>query len=358
MTATFSRRLLKWYDKHQRSLPWRGQTDPYRIWISEAMLQQTVVATVIPYYRRFLNAFPTVEHLADAPESDVMHAWAGLGYYSRARSLKQAAAVIMERFGGQLPNSETLLRTLPGVGPYTAAAVAAIAYGRRAFALDGNAARVMARVHGYTGYLEDRSTKEALHTFGLALVPDVRSGDFAQAVMELGARICVPRAPKCIDCPVAGSCVAFATGQTGTLPMRRPKRPKRDVNMVCVAAEHRSRLLFEQRPSPGLLAGTWTLPSDEAELPLDAEATARRVLARVGISAARVVVLPGRVRHVFTHLDVQATVVWTQVAASIAPQAHRWVKTAQTCDLALASYTRKLLAHFEAGQASATKDSS
>ncbi len=316
------------------------------------MLQQTVVATVIPYYHRFLKAFPSVARLAAAPESDVMHAWAGLGYYSRARSLKKAAEMVMERFGGQLPASEEKLRSLPGIGPYTAAAVAAIAFGQRAFALDGNAARVMARVMGHKEYLEDHSTKTALHEHGLALVPPARSGDFAQAVMELGARICGPRVPKCGECPVAGLCVAFTTNQTTTLPKRRPKRPKRPVHMICVAAHDQGRLLFEQRPAPGLLAGTWTLPASEAAASGDPEATARQVLAKVGLTSARLRVLPGQVRHVFTHLDVQATVVWAQVARPV-PAGQQWVKPAQACDLALASYTRKLLGHIEAHASSA-----
>lgn len=353
--SAFARRLLAWYDRDRRDLPWRGQTDPYRIWISEAMLQQTVVATVIPYYNRFLQRFATVADLAAAPEADVMHAWSGLGYYSRARSLKRAAEAIVSDHDGKLPDQEEVLRTLPGVGPYTAAAVAAIAFGRRAFALDGNAARVMARVKAYEGELEAPTTKRDLHAFGLDLVPMERSGDFAQAVMELGARVCVPRAPACGVCPVAGSCEAFAQGRAQELPRRRPRRPKKPLSLVFVAIKNGEEVLLERRPSPGLLGGTWCLPAAEVGAGQSLEDSARSLMRqrKLGKGTALYIV-PGSVRHIFTHLDVQAQVVSLRHAGGV-PDARgpgmstapplRWVNARQPEGVALASFARKLLAH-------------
>ncbi|MCG5052407.1 MAG: A/G-specific adenine glycosylase [Myxococcales bacterium] len=347
LRGTFARRLLAWYERERRELPWRGQSDPYRIWISEAMLQQTVVATVIPYYHRFLARFPTVNSLAEADESEVLRLWSGLGYYSRARSLKRAAMEVVSRFGGALPAEEAALRALPGVGPYTAAAIAAIAFGRVAFALDGNAARVMARVSGEEGFIDEAKTRGALHAFGLALVPPGRSGDFAQAVMELGARVCVPRAPKCHLCPVAGVCVVRGTEDAKRLPRKRPRRAKRNVSWVCVAAERAGRLVLERRASPGLLGGTWALPSAEGG-PDAPEEVARTALALAGLKLEALVTLPGHVRHVFTHLEVSATVVAAAVKGSLRSDRHRWVARGGEVELPLASFTRKLLAHVAA----------
>lgn len=346
----FGRRLLAWYEANRRDLPWRGQTDPYRIWISEAMLQQTVVATVIPYYNRFLQRFGSIAELAAAPEADVMHAWSGLGYYSRARSLKRAAETMMREHGGSMPQDEDVLRTLPGVGPYTAAAVAAIAFGRRAFALDGNAARVMARVMAHDGELENPQTKRALHAFGLDLVPANRSGDFAQAVMELGARVCVPRAPACGTCPVAALCEGFAQGRAAELPKRRPRRAKKPLDLVFLAVRCGEHVLIERRPSPGLLGGTWCLPAVEVAVAQTPEDAARALAEQRDLGRPSAIeLLPGAIRHVFTHLDVQARVVSMRVARrrshgnAVPPLA--WVKAQNPRDLALASFARKLLAH-------------
>lgn len=349
-TTPFARRLLAWYDQHRRDLPWRGQTDPYRIWISEAMLQQTVVATVIPYYQRFLRAFPTVAALACADEGAVLHAWSGLGYYSRARSLKRAAEMIMNEFGGEFPSTEAELLRLPGVGPYTAAAVAAIAFGRVAFALDGNAVRVMARVMNHHGFLDEEATKDDLRAHGLALVPKHRSGDFAQAVMELGARVCVPRNPKCVDCAVVTLCRGFKRNTAAGLPRRKPRRPKRPVHLVCLALVHNDHILLQKRASPGLLGGTWTMPSAELAGADDVIKAALALATTLGHSSGQASVCGERVHHVFTHLDVWATVAIARLTrvpkAALAKETpdSRWVRCDQASTLALASFTKKLLA--------------
>ncbi|MDX2024020.1 MAG: A/G-specific adenine glycosylase [Deltaproteobacteria bacterium] len=347
--AGFAKSLLSWYDRERRDLPWRGQSDPYRVWISEAMLQQTVVATVIPYYQRFLRAFPTVQALARAPEGDVLHAWAGLGYYSRARSLKRAAQMVVEEFGGRMPATEAQLLRLPGVGPYTAAAVAAIAYGHHTFPLDGNAIRVMARLANDDSFIDDDATKQALRNVGQALVPRGRAGDFAQAVMDLGARVCLPRTPKCDVCPVARFCEARVQGTAKELPRRRPRRPKKPVRLMCIAMLCDDDVLLLQQPSKGLLGGTWTLPSvtmaDDEPVP----AAALRIAASYGLRA-QIQVSPSLVHHVFTHLDVKAHVALVTLKAATKakvskafPQA-RWIPCADASSLPLASFTKKLLA--------------
>lgn len=314
------------------------------------MLQQTVVATVIPYYHRFLQLFPTVGDLARADEAEVLHVWSGLGYYSRARSLKRAAQMVIDEFGGTLPSTEAELLRLPGVGPYTAAAVSAIGFGKVAFALDGNAIRVMARVANHHGFLDDLKTKDALRTQGLSLVPKGRAGDFAQAVMELGARVCVPRKPKCSACPVLALCQGYAAGTAAALPRRKPKRPKKLVNLLCLAVMHAEKVLLHKQPSPGLLGGTWTLPSIEMQTPEDVQVAVVALAKTLGISPKQKTVAATRVHHVFTHLDVWATVVTVHVA-KVAKQtmtedisAQTWLPCDEASTLPLASFTKKLLA--------------
>lgn len=320
------------------------------------MLQQTVVATVIPYYQRFLRAFPTVGDLARADEAQVLHAWSGLGYYSRARSLKRAAQMVVDEFGGSLPSTEADLLRLPGVGPYTAAAVASIGFGRVAFALDGNAIRVMSRLANHHGFLDDEATKTELRAQGLALVPKGRPGDFAQAVMELGARVCVPRNPKCSECPVAAMCEGLAKNTAAQLPRRKPRRPKKPVNMLCLAVMHRGKVLLQKQPSPGLLGGTWTLPSIELALQDDVQAAVVAFAKTLGISTQKHTVATSRVHHVFTHLDVWATVAMAWVGRLEKPattgdtSAQIWLPCDQASTLPLASFTKKLLACIEASK--------
>jgi len=222
-----ARPLLAWYDRARRDLPWRRAPSPYKTLVSEFMLQQTVVATVVPYFERFVARFPDAAALAAATEDEVTAAWSGLGYYARARNLHRAARAVVERHGGALPRTEAELRELPGVGPYTAAAVASIAFGARTFALDGNGARVTARLWGVRDSIDRPATREALRARGLGEVPAARAGDFNQAVMELGATICTPRAPRCDVCPLARRCRAHATGAAARLPVRTPKEPVR-----------------------------------------------------------------------------------------------------------------------------------
>ena len=261
-SPTLSDALLAWYDQHARTLPWRAPPgtparDPYAVWLSEVMLQQTTVAAVSPRYREWLARWPTVEALAAAPDADVMAAWAGLGYYARARNL-HATAKAVAALGG-FPSTEEELRALPGVGDYTAAAVAAIAFGRRAVVVDANVLRVVARL-----FAIDRPLPAApaqIRACADTITPQERAGDFAQAMMDLGATICTPRSPRCLLCPVRAHCTAFATGAPDAYPVRVPKRPRPQRYGTLFWAERNGHVLLVRRPAKGLLGGTRALPT-------------------------------------------------------------------------------------------------
>jgi A/G-specific adenine glycosylase len=335
----FARALLRWYDREQRDLPWRRQPSPYKSLVSEFMLQQTVVATVIPYFERFLRRFPDFATLAGAPEEDVLAHWSGLGYYARARNLHRASKAIA---AGGFPADEVGLRALPGVGPYTAAVLAAIVLGARTFALDGNAARVMARISADARPIDLADVRKDLRAFGEMLVPAQRPGDFAQAVMELGATVCASGSPRCPECPVARLCRAHAEDRAAELPTRTPRAAKRVLEIACVAVERRGRVLLVRRPPGTLLAGTWALPSVESAANETDVSTCGRALAAVGLvpSAAEEA---GRVRHIFTHRDLTARVLRARARGTLRGDA-RWVSSAELGELGLSSFTRKTLA--------------
>ena len=256
-------RMLAWYDRNARTLPWRyppgERADPYRVWLSEIMLQQTTVAAVRAYFQRFTTLWPAVADLAAAPIDDVTAAWAGLGYYSRARNLHAAARMVMDRFGGAFPADEALLRDLPGVGPYTAAAIASIGFGLKATPLDGNIERVICRLHAVETPLP--AARPQLKTLAESHTPDARAGDYAQALMDLGATICTPRSPVCSLCPLNGDCRAFAKGIAADLPRRAAKadRPHR-VGAAFVLVSASGNILLRRREAKGLLGGMLEVP--------------------------------------------------------------------------------------------------
>jgi A/G-specific adenine glycosylase len=295
--------LLAWYDAHARDLPWRvrpadrsrgRRADPYRVWLSEIMLQQTTVPHATPYFLKFTGAWPTVGDLAAAPEADVMAAWAGLGYYARARNLIACARHVAAELGGLFPDSEDGLRALPGVGPYTAAAIAAIAFDRAANVVDGNVERVISRLFAVEAPIP--TAKPELKRLAGELVADDRPGDWAQGLMDLGAMVCTPSAPACAICPLAFACQARATGAPQTYPRReaKPERPQRYGAAYLLTAGDRVALV--QRPAKGLLGGMLGLPtSDWRERPWsDAEAIAAAPIAADWRTA-------GVITHVFTH---------------------------------------------------------
>jgi A/G-specific adenine glycosylase len=303
--------LLYWYDRARRSLPWRARhADPYRVWLSEIMLQQTTVAAVIPYFARFIERWPTVEALAGARREEVLGAWAGLGYYSRARNLHASAQLLA---AGGFPTTEVGWRDLPGVGPYTAAAIAAIAFDRPANVVDGNVERVMARLHAVETPLP--AAKSELRALAGKLVTADRPGDWAQALMDLGATICTPKAPKCGVCPWAGACAAYGSGAPESYPRRAAKaeRPKRQGAVFVV--RRGAQVWCVRRPDRGLLGGMAALPTTDwrAKKWTRADALAQ---APVGADWNKI----GAVRHVFTHFALTLDV----YAADASPSGEGW----------------------------------
>jgi A/G-specific adenine glycosylase len=338
-----SDRLLAWYDRHRRRLPWRalpGETpDPYRVWLSEIMLQQTTVVTVGPYFQRFLERWPTVSALAAAKLDDVLHAWQGLGYYARARNLHRCAVTVAERHGGRFPDSEAELRDLPGIGRYTAAAVAAIAFGRRTVVVDGNVERVVARLFRVEQPLPD--AKPLLHRLADGITPERRAGDHAQAMMDLGATVCIPHRPKCMLCPWTGECAGRDIAES--LPRKRPKAEKptrRGIAFWLVRDD--GAVLLRRRPESGLLGGMMEVPSsawDEGPLP-DVEAA----MHASPIAAANASALPGMVRHGFTHFRLELVVAAARASAD-APPGCVWCLPDAFGDYALPTLMKKVVRH-------------
>ena len=339
-------RLLRWYDRHARVLPWRalpGETaDPYRVWLSEIMLQQTTVATVRGYFTRFVERWPTVEALAAASLDDVLHGWAGLGYYARARNLHACAGAVVARHGGSFPRSEEALLSLPGIGTYTAAAITAIAFDQQAAAVDGNVERVIARFYAVETPLP--AAKPRLRALAQELAPAERAGDYAQAMMDLGATICTPRQPQCLLCPWSSDCRALAIGLTQSLPAKTAKaaKPAR-YGTVFWVQDAVGRVLLRRRPEKGLLGGLMEVPSTPWT---DAPPSMPALLADAPVLAAWQP-LEGTVRHVFTHFTLDLSVMDGTFAGLEAPVADGeiWVPLSELDDHALPTLMRKVVAH-------------
>jgi A/G-specific adenine glycosylase len=297
--------LLIWYDQHAADLPWRANHDPYRVWLSEMMLQQTQVETVKPYYARFLSAYPTVEALAAAPLDDVLKLWEGLGYYSRARNLHHAAQMVVNDYHGQFPATVDGLQNLPGVGRYTAGAIASIAFGERAPVLDGNVIRVFARLTDLDADVTQPAVKDHLWTLAEEWLPDTRAGDYNQALMELGRTVCKPRNPLCAECPVREYCLAYARGTQNQRPVKKPKAatPHYDVTAGIIWNE-RGQLLIAQRPLDGLLGGLWEFPGGKLEAGETLPECLKRELREELAIEVEVHDLFTVVQHGFTHFKI------------------------------------------------------
>lgn len=310
---------MRWYDANRRELPWRATRDPYAIWVSEIMLQQTRVETVVPYYERFLARFPDARALADASEDEVLGLWSGLGYYRRARMLHAGVREVVARYGGEVPEAPDARRALPGVGRYTAGAIGSIAFGRAEAVVDGNVARVLARVHGIETPLGRAETERALWAHAEALVPGERPGDLNQAVMELGARVCTPRAPRCDACPIATGCVASREGRTDALPAPKVRKAPRELACVAVVATRGDRVALHKRAG-ALFGGLWELPGADGH----GRAAARAALRAAGIAARLRPAPTGVVEHLLSHLRLRVEV-WRASGARgealIAPEA-------------------------------------
>lgn len=336
--------LLAWYDRDRRILPWRfapgAAADPYHVWLSEVMLQQTTVAAVIPYFLAFTSRWPRVGDLAAAPVDDVMAAWAGLGYYARARNLHACAKVVAEWRGGRFPDDEAGLRQLPGIGEYTAAAIAAIAFGRRAVVVDGNVERVMARLFAVPDPLP--AARPRLKELAATLTPDSRAGDYAQAVMDLGATICSPKSPACGLCPWRPACRAQGLGIAETLPAKvaKAERPTRRGMAFWLSAPDGS-VLLRRRPPKGLLGGMMEFPSTEwreAAWSLDEALPASPLVPKSWR------LLPGLVTHTFTHFHLELTVAAGRTSAQAAVRGV-WCPLDRLEEQALPTLMRKVARH-------------
>ena len=341
------RALLGWYRKRRRDLPWRRTRDPYAVWISEAMLQQTRVETVIPYYERFLERFPDVASLATAELDEVLGAWQGLGYYSRARHLRDAARTVMERHGGRLPGDAAALRELPGVGRYTAGAVASIAFDRPEPAVDGNAARVLARLRGIREDVKRPAGMRRLWAEAAALARGPCPGDWNQALMELGATVCTPRAPRCPECPLRRTCDAYRAGDAARLPRMARRPAPRALEAVAALLVRRGRALAVRRPPRGLLGGLWELPGGDLGAREGPARGLRRALReRVGLAAAGLRRV-GAVEHAFSHRRLRLHVYRSaDVAGRVRLDgfdAHRWLSPSRLAELPHGAPTAKAL---------------
>ncbi|PYZ92413.1 A/G-specific adenine glycosylase [Salipaludibacillus keqinensis] len=296
----FQQDLLAWYDENKRDLPWRKERDPYKIWVSEIMLQQTRVDTVIPYFQRFMDLFPTIHDLAEAEEETVLKAWEGLGYYSRARNLHQAVKEVSQSYGGQVPKTEKEIGDLKGVGPYTAGAILSIAYNIPAPAVDGNVMRVLSRIYTIYDDISKASTRKTFESIVRELISQDRSSDFNQALMELGAMVCSPTNPSCLLCPVQNHCSAKAEGVQDVLPVKAKKKPPKKLKMKAVILrDHDGRILIERRPDTGLLAKLWQFPNIEAETENLDDLTA--YITTLGLKAD-ITNKVQEVKHVFSHI--------------------------------------------------------
>lgn len=268
---------LKWYDRHGRKLPWRFTADPYRIWLSEIMLQQTTVAAVVPYFERFLAAFPTVRELAESDIDRVLRLWEGLGYYSRARNLHKAANQICREHNGEFPANAEQLNALPGVGRYTAGAIASFAFNLPAPIVEANTERLYARLLGLSVDVKSSAGQKALWSFAGRIVPDTRSGDFNQAMMDLGANVCTPQNPRCSECPLSRCCKAFGSGRQGEIPVRKARTPVTEIDEVAIVLIDRHQVLMRRRTSSERWAGMWDFPRFELT-PEDRDLLDKRLL--------------------------------------------------------------------------------
>jgi A/G-specific adenine glycosylase len=352
--------LLDWYDRHRRRLPWRPlageRADPYRVWLSEIMLQQTGVKTVGPYFEKFLARWPDVEALGRASLDEVLRMWAGLGYYSRARNLHACAVAVRRDHGGAFPDTEQGLRSLPGIGPYTAAAIAAIAFGRRTMPVDGNIERVVSRLFAVEEPLPQ--VKPLIQQLAMTLLGEShagdaksraddaksRAGDSAQALMDLGSSICTPKKPACALCPLNDDCAARARGDQETFPRKAPKKSGALRRGAAFVVTRGDQLLVRTRPEKGLLGGMTEVPTSHWIAAQDDKAARTQAPALRGV--ARWHRKTGVVTHVFTHFPLELVVYTANVAARVrAPEGMRWVPISTLGDEALPNVMRKVIAH-------------
>ena len=337
--------LLAWYAAHARVLPWRDEPTPYRVWVSEIMLQQTRVEAVKAYFERFTAELPSIQALADAPEEQLLKLWEGLGYYSRVRNLHKAAREVMESHGGILPNTPEELLRLPGIGTYTAGAIASIAYGKPVPAVDGNVLRVIARVTASTANVSETVVKSDIASQLKAIYPAEHAGDFTQSLMELGAIVCLPNSPpKCEVCPLSAICAARAQGITEELPVKTAKKQRKIEEKTVFLIIHGGKAAIVKRPDKGLLAGLWEFPNTSGALsPQQAE----ELLKMQGISPLQLKRLP-KAKHIFTHIEWHMTGYLVTAAEAAEISGFIWANRAElmeqyTIPTAFKSYLERFL---------------
>ena len=332
--------VLKWYDGAARDLPWRNKTsNPYHTWLSEIMLQQTTVQTVIPYFQNFLTRWPTAEAMAGADLDDILHAWQGLGYYARAHNLHKCAQVITSEHGGVFPDTEEKLLTLPGVGPYTAAAIAAIAFNIPTVPVDGNIERVISRLYSIKEPV--RQTKDQVRALATKILPKDRPGDFAQALMDLGATICRPKSPKCDQCPWASACTAYKSDMPEVYPVKLPKKLKPTRHGVAFWLQNADKEIWlRKRPPRGLFGGMIEVPSTEwRDQPWENEEVRELAPFNVKWSA-----LEGMVTHTFTHFHLNITI-WVGTTSANTNADGFWCAPNQFSEQALPTLMKKIVTH-------------
>ncbi|NWO04363.1 MAG: A/G-specific adenine glycosylase [Alteromonadaceae bacterium] len=345
MTDRFAEKLLAWYDQHGRhNLPWHHDRNAYRVWVSEIMLQQTQVTTVIPYFEAFMERFPTVQDLASAPVDDVLSHWSGLGYYARARNLHKAATQVVDEFGGEFPANAETLETLTGIGRSTAAAIVAQAFGKRAAILDGNVKRVLARYHAVPGWPGKTGVLRQLWVHAEEHTPDERVRDYTQAIMDLGAMVCTRSKPDCQACPVNENCLAYANNETHLYPGSKPKKAKPEkTTWMLILEDAEARVLLERRPPSGIWGGLWSLPElDPAHGADELQHACEREL---GMECHEPELISG-FRHTFSHyhLHIQPARLTVQRQASIADsERFQWFHRDQALDMGLPAPIRTLL---------------
>jgi A/G-specific adenine glycosylase len=292
--------LLRWYHSQARILPWRENPQPYYVWISEIMLQQTRVEAVKPYFDRFITALPTVQALAEVPEGDLLKLWEGLGYYNRARNLQKAAQQVMQEHTGNLPASYDALLALPGIGRYTAGAIASIAYHIGVPAVDGNVLRVITRLIASREDIMKEKTRKMIEAYLQEIMPTDKAGDFNQALMELGAMVCLPKgAAKCPLCPLKQLCLSHAEDYTTEIPVKTPKKARRPENLTMFRLQYQDKIAFQQRPNKGLLANMWELPHIKGHLSIE---EIKNHVANLGLPIQSIQALPPA-KHIFTHIE-------------------------------------------------------
>ena len=349
MSDRFARDLLAWYDQHGRhDLPWHHNRNAYRVWVSEIMLQQTQVTTVIPYFEAFMQRFPDVQALAAAPEDDVLSHWSGLGYYARARNLQKAARTVVDEFGGDFPADQQQLESLTGIGRSTAAAILAQAFGKRAAILDGNVKRVLARYHAVPGWPGQTSVLNTLWTHAEHHTPDSRVRDYTQAIMDLGAMVCTRSRPKCEQCPLQDGCTAYAKSEVTLYPGAKPKKAKPEkTTWMLILEDDQGRILLERRPPSGIWGGLWSLP--ELDPALGADELSDACGQTFGFDCGDAELMSG-FRHTFSHYHLHIQPARLQVAAATGVADHsqqRWLHRDEALTLGLPAPIRNLLTNPE-----------